>query len=74
MVAISLLPYGFAHNNIRGEEWMTGGEAVFLTGVIVAVIAFSALLAYSQITCGGLKREPTIRAIRRTVSGSGQPT
>ncbi len=35
---------------------MTGGETVFLIGVIVAFVAFSAVLAYSQITSGGPKR------------------
>jgi hypothetical protein len=28
---------------------MTGGETVFLIGVIVAFVAFSAVLAYSQL-------------------------
>lgn len=31
---------------------MTGGETVFLIGVIVAFVAFSAMLAYAQITSG----------------------
>ncbi len=35
---------------------MTGGEMVFLIAVIVAFVAFSAVLAYSQITSGGPKR------------------
>ncbi len=35
---------------------MTGGETVFLIGVIVAFVAFSAVLAYSQMTWGGRKR------------------
>ncbi len=35
---------------------MTGGEAVFLIGVIVAFVAFSAMLAYSQLTSARPKR------------------
>ncbi len=35
---------------------MTGGETLFLIGVIVAFVAFSAMLAYSQITTRGPKR------------------
>jgi len=35
---------------------MTGGETVFLIGVIVAFVAFSAVLAYSQMTSGAPKR------------------
>ena len=35
---------------------MTGAETVFLIGVIVAFVAFSAMLAYSQITSGRPKR------------------
>ncbi len=35
---------------------MTGGETVFLIGVIVAFVAFSAVLAYSQMNSGGPKR------------------
>jgi hypothetical protein len=35
---------------------MTGGETVFLIGVIVAFVAFSAMLAYAQITSGRPKR------------------
>ncbi len=31
---------------------MTGGETAFLIGVIVAFVAFSAVLAYAQITSG----------------------
>ena len=32
---------------------MTGGETLFLIGVIVVFVVFSAVLAYSQITSGG---------------------
>ncbi len=35
---------------------MTGGEMLFLIGVIVAFVAFSAMLAYAQITSGRPKR------------------
>ncbi len=35
---------------------MTGGETVFLIGVIVAFVAFSAMLAYAQITSSRPKR------------------
>ncbi len=35
---------------------MTGGETAFLIGVIVAFAAFSAVLAYAQITSGRPKR------------------
>jgi hypothetical protein len=35
---------------------MTGGEVVFLAGVIAAFVAFSAVLAYSQIKSGRPKR------------------
>lgn len=35
---------------------MTGGETVYLIGVIVAFVAFSAVLAYSQLTSGEPKR------------------
>ncbi len=35
---------------------MTGGETVFVICVVVAFVAFSAVLAYSQITAGGPKR------------------
>lgn len=35
---------------------MTGGETVYLIGVIAAFVAFSAMLAYSQITSGRPKR------------------
>ncbi len=35
---------------------MTGGETVFLIGVIAAFVAFSAGLAYAQITSDRPKR------------------
>ncbi len=35
---------------------MTGGETVFLIGVIVAFVAFSLVLAYAQITSDKPKR------------------
>jgi hypothetical protein len=35
---------------------MTGGETLFLIVVIVVFVAFSAMLAYSQITSGRPKR------------------
>ena len=35
---------------------MTEGEALHLIGVIVAFVAFSAMLAYAQITSGRPKR------------------
>ncbi len=35
---------------------MTEGETLYLIGVIVAFVAFSAMLAYSQVTSGGPKR------------------
>ncbi len=35
---------------------MTEGETLYLFGVIVAFDAFSAMLAYSQVTSGRLKR------------------
>ncbi len=54
-VAVTRLFYGYSHNNSRGEESMTGGETVFLIGVIAAFVAFSAVLAYSQIMSGGPK-------------------
>jgi hypothetical protein len=53
--AIPRLFYGYSHNNSRGEKSMTGGETVFLIGVIVAFVAFSAVLAYSHIMPGGPK-------------------
>ncbi len=55
-VAMSQISYGYGHNNTRGEKSMTGGETVFLICVVVAFVAFSAMLAYSQITAGGPKR------------------
>ena len=35
---------------------MTGGEVVFLIGVIAAFVGFSAMLAYSQIHSPGPKQ------------------
>ncbi len=35
---------------------MTGGETLFLIGVIVVFVAFSAALAYAHITTRGPKR------------------
>ncbi len=35
---------------------MTEGETLYLIGVIVAFVAFSAMLAYAQITSGRPKR------------------
>jgi hypothetical protein len=35
---------------------MTGGETAFLIGVIVAFVAFSAVLAHAQMTSGKPKR------------------
>jgi hypothetical protein len=55
-ISITYFSSGYTHNNIRGEEPMTGGETVYLIGVIAAFVAFSAMLAYSQITSGRPKR------------------
>ena len=49
-VSIPHYSYGYGHNNIRGEQSMTGGETLFLIGVIAAFVAFGAMLAYSQVT------------------------
>ena len=54
-VSIPYFSYGHGHNHIRREQSMTGGETWFLIGVIAAFVAFSAMLAYSQITSGGPK-------------------
>jgi hypothetical protein len=35
---------------------MTEGETLYLIGVIVIFVAFSAMLAYMQVTSGGPKR------------------
>ena len=35
---------------------MTGGEMLYSIGVIAASVAFSAMLAYSQMTSGGPNR------------------
>ncbi len=35
---------------------MTEGETLYLIGVIAALVAFSAMLAYAQITSGRPKR------------------
>ena len=43
-------------NAIRGGVPMTGGEAIYLAGVIAVFVAFIAVLAYSQIKSGGRKR------------------
>ena len=37
---------------------MTGGETVFLLGVLVAFVAFSATLAWSSMTSGGDAKRP----------------
>ena len=37
---------------------MTGGETVFLLGVVVAFAAFSATLAWAQMTSGGDAKRP----------------
>ena len=51
---------------------MTEGETLYLIGVIVAFVAFSAMLAYSQMTSGGSERKSTILA-RATSRRSARP-
>ena len=43
-------------NAIRGGVPMTGGEAIYLAGVIAVFVVFGAGLAYAQIKSGGRKR------------------